>query len=47
MIKRTYSEPHWERAQGAVMATEKSLFMVCRLLPRAGQLQPDRSGVMS
>ncbi|XPE55945.1 hypothetical protein ACNKHW_11060 [Shigella flexneri] len=23
MIKRTYSEPHWERAQGAVMATEK------------------------
>ncbi len=35
LIKRTYSEPHWERAQGAVMATEKSLFMVCRLLPRA------------
>ncbi len=23
LIKRTYSEPHWERAQGAVMATEK------------------------
>lgn len=34
LIKRTYSEPHWERAQGAVMATEKSLFMVCRLLLR-------------
>ena len=33
LIKRTYSEPHWERAQGAVMATgKKSLFMVCRLL---------------
>jgi ATP-dependent helicase HrpA len=23
LIKRSYSEPHWERAQGAVMATEK------------------------
>lgn len=23
LIKRTYSEPHWERTQGAVMATEK------------------------
>lgn len=23
LIKRTYSEPHWKRAQGAVMATEK------------------------
>lgn len=34
LIKRTYSEPHWERAQGAVMATEKSPFTGCRLLPR-------------
>lgn len=23
LIKRSYSEPHWERSQGAVMATEK------------------------
>ncbi|WP_264272695.1 ATP-dependent RNA helicase HrpA [Duffyella gerundensis] len=23
LIKRSYSEPHWEKAQGAVMATEK------------------------
>lgn len=23
LLKRSYSEPHWERAQGAVMATEK------------------------
>ena len=26
LIKRSYSEPHWERAQGAVMATEKVIF---------------------
>lgn len=23
LIKKSYSEPHWEKAQGAVMATEK------------------------
>jgi ATP-dependent helicase HrpA len=23
LVRRTYSEPHWERAQGAVLATEK------------------------
>ncbi|BAN96468.1 hypothetical protein E05_17020 [Plautia stali symbiont] len=23
LLKRSYSEPHWEKAQGAVMATEK------------------------
>ncbi|MFO6484851.1 hypothetical protein ACLBR5_19595 [Escherichia coli] len=48
LIKRTYSEPHWERAQGAVMATEKSHCLWFADCCRAqGQLQPDRSGVMS
>ncbi|MCS5950091.1 hypothetical protein LNO88_12495 [Klebsiella pneumoniae subsp. pneumoniae] len=34
LIKRSYSEPHWERAQGAVMATERSPFTACRSSPR-------------
>lgn len=34
LIKRSYSEPHWERAQGAVMATEKSPSTGCRLSRR-------------
>ncbi|STR39494.1 ATP-dependent helicase hrpA [Klebsiella michiganensis] len=42
LIKRSYSEPHWERGQGAVMATEEG----DRLRPAdcrcpQGQLQPD------
>ena len=48
LIKRTYSEPHWERAQGAVMATEKvTVYGFADCCRAQGQLQPDRSGVMS
>ncbi len=34
LLKRSYSEPHWERGQGAVMATEKSPSTACRWWPR-------------
>ncbi|XNM78221.1 hypothetical protein ACLK19_09595 [Escherichia coli] len=47
LIKHTYSEPHWERAQGAVMATEKVHCLWFADCCRAqGQLQPNESGVM-
>ncbi len=35
--ERSYSEPHWERAQGAVMATEKATSTVCRLCRAQGE----------
>ncbi|VEB59179.1 ATP-dependent RNA helicase HrpA [Salmonella enterica subsp. enterica] len=42
LIKRSYSEPHWERAQGAVMATEKVTVYGLPIVARAqSELQPD------
>ncbi|MCS5960994.1 hypothetical protein LNP74_21900 [Klebsiella pneumoniae subsp. pneumoniae] len=35
LIKRSYSEPHWEQAQGAVMATERSPFTALRTIVAA------------
>lgn len=34
LVKHHYSEPHWSKAQGAVMANEKSPYMVYLLWPR-------------
>ncbi|PLV60966.1 ATP-dependent RNA helicase HrpA [Erwinia sp. B116] len=44
LIKRSYSEPHWEKAQGAVMATEKvtlyGLPIVAARKVNYGQIDP-------
>ncbi|PIJ48584.1 ATP-dependent RNA helicase HrpA [Erwinia sp. OLTSP20] len=44
LIKRSYSEPHWEKKQGAVMATEKvTLFGLAVVVARKvnyGQIDP-------
>ena len=45
LLKRTYSEPHWEKKRGAVMALEKvTLYGVPIVLRAPGQLRPDRPG---
>ncbi|GAA1034070.1 MULTISPECIES: ATP-dependent RNA helicase HrpA [Amycolatopsis] len=50
VVKRSYSEPHWERKQGAVMATEKvTLYGVPLIADRRvnyGRIDPEISRAM-
>ena len=47
LVKRSYSEPHWETKQGAVMAYERVTLYGVPLVDRAqGQLRPDRPGAV-